>query len=194
MAHEKKTARASLSLLALISFIASFAVARTFTSIDPNAVLQRGDLHIHHFWFGIILLAIGGWLGISYSEERIVRFAAVIYGAGGGLIGDEVGLLLKGNYWTGITYTVLVAFLAFAFTALLFVRYSKEILAEIEAFTARRVSFYFGVILAVVSASFIPTRNFFVSTLAVLATVIACIILFAFIVQRVTSKPRQIGK
>ena len=194
MGREQKPSRPSLSLLALISFIASFGIARTFTSIDPNAFLARGGVHIHHFWFGIILLAIGGWLGISYNQERIVRFAAVIYGAGGGLIGDEVGLLLKGNYWTGITYTVLVAFLAFAFTALLFVRYSKEILAEIEAFTARRVSFYFGVILAVVSASFIPTRNFFVSTLAVLATVIACIILFAFIVQRVTSKPRQIGK
>lgn len=194
MGHEQKPSRPSLSLLALISFIASFGIARAFTSINPNAVLERGGVHIHHFWFGIILLAIGGWLGISYNQERIVRFAAVIYGAGGGLIGDEVGLLLKGNYWTGITYTVLVAFLAFAFTALLFVRYSKEVLAEIEAFTARRVSFYFGVILAVVSASFIPTGNFFVSTLAVLATVIACIILFAFIVQRVTSKARQIGK
>lgn len=194
MGREQKPSGPSLSLLALISFIASFGIARTFTSIDPNAFLARGGVHIHHFWFGIILLAIGGWLGISYNQERIVRFAAVLYGAGGGLIGDEVGLLLKGNYWTGITYTVLVAFLAFAFTALLFVRYSKEVLAEIEAFTARRVSFYFGVILAVVSASFIPTRNFFVSTVAVLATVIACMILFAFIVQRVTSKPHQIGK
>ena len=111
--EEKPASRANLSVLALISFLASFIIARAFTTINPDVVLRGGGFHIHHYLYGIIMLAIGGWLGISYIEERITRLAAVIYGAGGGLIGDEAGLLLGGNYWTGITYTIVVVFLVF---------------------------------------------------------------------------------
>jgi hypothetical protein len=51
---------------------------------------------------GIALLAIGGWLGISYDDKETNRVASILYGAGGGLIVDEVGLLLTfNNYWTG---------------------------------------------------------------------------------------------
>jgi hypothetical protein len=61
--------RPNLSVLALISFIASFAIARTFTTLSPKMVLLTGSLHIHHFWYGILMVAIGGWLGISYNDE-----------------------------------------------------------------------------------------------------------------------------
>ncbi|HML02489.1 MAG TPA: hypothetical protein VK487_03845, partial [Candidatus Bathyarchaeia archaeon] len=61
--------------------------------MSPRTILVRYGLHIHHFWFGLVLLVVGGWLGISYENERIDRVAAILFGAGGGLVADEVGLL-----------------------------------------------------------------------------------------------------
>lgn len=190
--EERPMRRANLSLLALISFVASFAIARVFTTISPDVVLVGNGLHVHHFWFGIIMLAIGGWLGISYSGERIDRLAAVIYGAGGGLIGDEVGLLLTfGNYWTDLTYTILVIFLAFTLTFILFKRYSKAVLSEIQGFTGRKASFYFGVFLVGVSIAFVTSDNFLLATVSAVMAIVACIIIIAYFAQRIGSRHRE---
>ena len=186
---ERPAGRVSLSLLALISFVASFVIARVFTTISGGVVLRGAGFHIHHFWYGIILLAVGGWLGISYDEERIVRLAAVLYGAGGGLIGDEVGLLLTfGNYTTGITYTIIVIFLAFVSTVILFKRYSRAISTEIKGFTRSRASFYFGIILAAVSIAFLTTRNSLIAYISTVTTIAACIIIIAYIAQRIRTR------
>jgi hypothetical protein len=186
---ERPAGRVSLTLLALISFVASFVIARVFTTISGGVVLRGAGFHIHHFWYGIILLAVGGWLGISYDEERIVRLAAVLYGAGGGLIGDEVGLLLTfGNYTTGITYTIIVIFLAFVSTVILFKRYSRAISTEIKGFTRSRASFYFGIILAAVSIAFLTTRNSLIAYISTVTTIAACIIIIAYIAQRIRTR------
>ena len=184
----KPASRANLSVLALISFLASFIIARAFTTINPDVFLGGGGFHIHHFWYGIIMLAIGGWLGISYNDERITRIAAVIYGAGGGLIGDEAGLLLGANYWTGITYTIVVVFLVFVSTFILFRRYSRTILMEFQGLTRSRAGFYFGIILAGVSIAFIRTRNFFIASLSTATTIVACIIIIAYIVHQISAR------
>jgi hypothetical protein len=153
---ETKEERPNLSFVALFSFIISFALARVFTTLNPDTVLTGGGYHVHHFWFGIILVVIGGWIGISYTSERVDRVAAIIFGAGGGLIGDEVGLLLTfGNYRTDITYTLIVAFVAIASILSLFFRYSEKIRAEFAEFISSNVSLYFGVFLASVSVAFI---------------------------------------
>jgi hypothetical protein len=186
---ERPAGRVSLTLLALISFVASFVIARVFTTISGGVVLRGAGFHIHHFWYGIILLAVGGWLGISHDEERIVRLAAVLYGAGGGLIGDEVGLLLTfGNYTTGITYTIIVIFLAFVSTVILFKRYSRAISTEIKGFTRSRASFYFGIILAAVSIAFLTTRNSLIAYISTVTTIAACIIIIAYIAQRIRTR------
>jgi hypothetical protein len=190
IASEKKPAgRVSLSLLALISFVASFAIARVFTTISGGVVLRGCGFHIHHFWYGIVLLAIGGWLGISYDEERITRLAAVLYGAGGGLIADEAGLLLTfGNYWTGITYTIVVIFLVFISTIILFKKYSRALSAEIKGFTRSRASFYFGIILVTVSIAFLTTRNSLIHNVSAVTTIVACIIIIAYIAQLIRAR------
>jgi hypothetical protein len=148
-----------LSILALISFTASFTIARIFTTLNPNMVLI-GGVHIHHFWYGLAMLAIGGWLGINYKGERVDRLAAILFGAGGGLIGDEVGLLLTfGNYWTGITYAFVIVFLTFASMLFLFNKYSKIIRTEFTYFLSSHVSLYFGIFLVAVSISFITETD-----------------------------------
>jgi hypothetical protein len=179
--------RPNLSILALVSFIASFVVARTFTTLNPDIVLVSGNIHIHHFWFGLVLQAIGGWLGISYNDERINRLAAILFGAGGGLIGDEVGLLLTfGNYWSEITYTLIIMFLAIASTSILIIRYSKTITTELTHFLRSNASLYFGVFLAVVSIAFImETDNALIITISGIASATACAVILAYLVQRI---------
>jgi hypothetical protein len=150
------TTRPNLSVLALVSFIASFTTARTFTTLYPNTRLIGGGYHIHHFWFGLAMLVIGGWLGISYQNDRSDRFASVIFGAGGGLVGDEVGLLLTfGEYWTGITYTFIIVVSSVAAVAILFNTYQKIIRNEFYNFLIGDFGFYFGVFLTTVSTAFL---------------------------------------
>ena len=153
--NEKIKERPNLSVLALVSFIVSFMIARAFTTLSPSTVLISGGYHIHHYWYGLIILAIGGWLGISYENERINRVAAILFGAGGGILGDEVGLLLTLDYWTGLTYTFLMIFLAFTSILTLMFRYSRMILNEFSQFFYSQTSFYLGIFLATISAAFI---------------------------------------
>jgi len=180
----------NLSILAMVSFIASFTIARTFTTINPDTVLISGNYHIHHFWFGIALLAIGGWLGISYQNERTDRLAAILFGAGGGLIGDEVGLLLTlENYWAETTYTFIIVFLTFASMLILLNKYHKLIRTEFTQFLRSNASLYFGVFLAAVSIAFIlETDNTTIITVSSVLTIAACFIILAYFFQRIRTK------
>jgi len=179
----------NLSILALISFIASFTIARTFTTLNPTTVLIGGDHHIHHFWYGIAMLAIGGWLGISYQSERIDRLAAIIFGAGGGLIGDEVGLLLTLSpyaYWAEITYTFIIIFLTLASMLILLNKYHNLIRTEFTEFLLSNASLYIGVFMAAVSVAFLSeTDNATIITLSGILTTLGCIIVLAYFIQRI---------
>ena len=182
--------RPNLSLLALVSFITSFAVARVSTTLKPDAVLIGGGYHIHHFWFGLLMVIVGGWIGISYTSERADRIAAIIFGAGGGLIGDEVGLLLTlGNYWTEITYTLIVVFVTIASILILFFRYSEKIRIEFTKFIRSNASLYFGVFLASVSVAFIlESDDFRIITFSSVSEMVALIIIVTYFIQRSKKK------
>jgi len=182
----------NLSILAMVSFIASFIVARTFAILNPSIVMTRGGYHIHHFWYGIVLLAIGGWLGISYSSERTDRLAAILFGAGGGLIGDEVGILLTFSahaYWAEITYTFIIIVLTFASMTILINRYHEVIRKEFTEFLRSNASLYISVFIATVSMAFIlETDNTTIITVSSTFTIIACIIILAYFIQRIRTK------
>ena len=158
--QQKMRIRPNLSVLAIVSFITSFIIARTFTTLYPNTRLIGGGYHIHHFWFGLAMLVIGGWLGISYQNERMDRSASIIFGVGCGLVGDEVGLLLTfGDYWTGITYAFIMMVSSLAAVAILFSTYSPIIRNEFDNFVAGNFSSYFGVFLMTVSAAFLSETD-----------------------------------
>jgi len=184
--------RPNLSVLALISFTASFLVARTFTTLNPSAIFTASGIHVHHFWYGLAMLAIGGWLGISYNDARIDRLAAVLFGAGGGLIGDEIWPLLtfeSENYWAGITYTLIVIFMASASILILLIKYSKIITSEFKGFTRRNASLYSGVFLAAVSIAFITeTDNPTIITTSGVTATVASLIILAYFIQRLRRK------
>lgn len=136
------------------------------------------------------MLAIGGWLGITCENERINRLAAILFGAGGGLIGDEVGLLLTlGEYWTEITYTFVIVFLTFTSILILLNKYSRTIRTEFTQFLSSNASLYFGVFLAAVSVAFVmETDNITTNAVASLLTIVACVIVLAYFVQRIRTK------
>jgi hypothetical protein len=190
--EEVKT-RPNLSLTALLSFIASFAIARIFTSFYPETSVRLRGYHIHHFWFGVALLAIGGWLGISYENERVNRIAAILFGAGGGLIGDEVGLLITfENYWTDITYTFVIIFLTLASILIIVARYWQSISTEFTEFLRSSISLYIGVFLFAVSVAFtLQTRNPDIITGSSVAAVVGLVMIVAYFVQRVIIRTRR---
>lgn len=71
--------------------------------IGSNIILF--GYHIHHFYFGILLLCVAGWLAIVGSQHFSLTYAAILYGAGLGLFLDEIGLLLTwGDYYSNLTY------------------------------------------------------------------------------------------
>ncbi len=177
--------RPSLSTLAIVSFVCSFLVARAFTTLYPNVVLVSSGIHIHHFWFGLALLSLGGWLGISYQDDRTNRLSAILFGAGGGLVGDEVGLLLTfGDYWSGVTFTVVVIFLALVSIMALFVRHSAAIISEFGPFLKSNASLYVGAFLLAVSMAFITeTDSTAVTAISSLVAIFGSAIILAYLVQ-----------
>ncbi|MGD0159588.1 MAG: hypothetical protein ABSB89_04750 [Candidatus Bathyarchaeia archaeon] len=185
--------RAHLATIALLSFIFSFIAARTFTTFYPSTVLVSGGIHVHHFWYGIALLAIGGWLGIGYENRETGRVAAILYGAGGGLIVDEVGLLLTfGNYWTGLTYTFLIILLAFVTILMLFNRYRLLIVTELGELVGNKASLYLGVFLAAASVAFITqTNNALVTGMASGLTIIGIILITTYLIRRAKIIPKR---
>ena len=184
--------RVHLATLALVSFILSFIVARAFTYFFPNVVLVSGELHIHHFWFGMALMAGGGWLGISYNHKEIDMLAAILYGGGGGLIADEVGLLLTfGNYWSELTWTFVVVLFALASVLILLSRYRQTVSEGLHDFISSKASLYFGVFLAAISIAFIAeTNNFLVIVVSAGLTATAILIILAYVIHEIR-KPSQ---
>jgi hypothetical protein len=185
-AEGKVKDRPSLSILAMFSFIASFAVARTFTTLNPNFTWIIGAYHIHHLWYGIAMIGIGGWLGISYESVRIERLAAILFGAGGGIIGDEAGLLLTMNdYWTSITYTLIITFLTFVLILFFLFRYSRTMVAGFAGLARSREGIYFGVFLAVLSVTVIlETDNMMALAVSGSLTIVSCLIIIGYFIQR----------
>jgi hypothetical protein len=188
--YEGKThVRPSLSILALLSFVASFAITRTFTIMTPHTTLNIHHIHIHHYWYGVALLVVGGWLGISYKNDRIARLAAILFGAGGGILGDEAGFLLTNNYWTSITYTLIIIFVTLVCVLVLFLRYSKVIVPELADLTRRKASAYFSVLLAVVSlAVLVETHNPIVIIILAALAAISCLFILAYVFQYFSKK------
>jgi hypothetical protein len=184
--EERLAPRAHLSVIALISFIVSFIVARAFATLHPSVVLIVRGIHIHHFWYGLAMLAVGGWLGISYNNEDTNWVAAILYGAGCGLIADEAGLLLTfGNYWSGLTYTFLVVVLAFVFVLFLLYLHWQAIVRELGKLQSSRAGLYLAVLQFAVSISAVTeTTNVYVTTTSSIVAVAAIVEIVVFLVLR----------
>ncbi len=130
--------RPGLSFIGLLSFTTSFFGSRLFATLYPTVVVQQQGIHFHHFWYGIGLMALAGWLAIAWKSERLDRVYAVMYGLGAGFIGDEVGLLLTfGNYQSTLTFDFFIGAVSASFLLILVIRYRLLLTKELSYLTTR---------------------------------------------------------
>ncbi len=124
--------RPGLSFLGTLAFVGGFFGARIFHLLFPSVMVITQGVHFHHFWYGLLLIGVSGWLGIAYNDERLGRICAIVFGVGVGFIGDEVGLLLTfGDYYSELTTDFFVAAISFILLVTLFLRYRSQIILEV---------------------------------------------------------------
>jgi hypothetical protein len=105
--HSELDAGQQSALISWLAFTTTFTAVRGITySIragkGPFGNLSVGGEHLHHYMWGIGLLAGVGGVAVHGDEERRRHpAAAVAYGSGLALITDEFALLLdlKDVYW-----------------------------------------------------------------------------------------------
>ncbi len=145
----------SLSFLATLAFTAGFFGARAFHTFFPQTEVFIAGIHFHHFWYGLFMMTLAGWLGIAYNGERRNRVYAVVFGLGLGFVGDEIGLLLTlGDYYTTLTFDFFVGAICFIVLASLLVRYWKELESDVIKLGTRERLVHLGLFLAGFSTIF----------------------------------------
>ncbi|HLQ07301.1 MAG TPA: hypothetical protein VK126_06065 [Nitrososphaerales archaeon] len=148
-----KSSAQGLAFLALLFFVVGFSAARIFATIYPSVVVQSSGIHFHHFWYGLLMLVVAGWLGIASNRPEHDRAYAIIFGFGLGLVGDETGLLLTfGDYRSELTYVVFVVGLGVAIMLFLAVRYWEQLRGELLRVGYGERTVYLGIGIAALSA------------------------------------------
>ena len=135
--------------------MSSFLGSRTFATLNPQIVVIQQGIHFHHFWYGLALIAIAGWLGIVRPSERLSRVYAMVYGLGAGFIGVEVGLLLTfGDYYSELTYVSFVAAASFIILVMLLLRYGDRVVKDVFSISSAERVLHLGIFLVGFSAIF----------------------------------------
>ena len=99
-----KNSKRLSQILVLVSFLATFLIARAAAGNNMRFIVntQDGPLHIHHLVTGITLLLLSGFIGIAFhSRFKLRNFMAVLFGIGAALTIDEFALwlYLDDVYW-----------------------------------------------------------------------------------------------
>ena len=97
--------------------------------------------HIHHFYFGIGLIALAGWIAIVGSPALGRRWQALMYGAGLGLFMDEIGLLLTwGDYYSSATYLLSLLVVGLFLNVVFFPDFWREFRTHLASSTEHAVA------------------------------------------------------
>jgi hypothetical protein len=100
-----------VALRTLAAFLVSFAILRVITAIIHFELLPHGPfrnlvtksgLHIHHLFWGILLLMATGFAALATRDPRWHLRIAVIFGIALGLTIDEFAMWLRlaDVYWS----------------------------------------------------------------------------------------------
>ena len=135
--------RRQAALWMWVTFIATFIFLRLLTFgiryhlIPAKNVVTSSGLHIHHFVWGIVILLIVGFLGITLWSERLHPWLGAIFGIGAALVLDEYALWLnlQDVYWlpagrASIDVVILVAALLGLYYAA--DRFWKQVVTEVQ--------------------------------------------------------------
>jgi hypothetical protein len=151
-------------LLTLIGFVCAFGFIRLSTRLMrsprvpwwPGSVVSEDGVHVHHLFFGIVLMMVAGGLSFAAGETDGPWYAiyAVLFGIGLGLAIDEYALWLHLDdvYWSregrSSIDATLIALGLIGFVLLAFVptRIGDDSLAVL-ATTVAVATFHFGWVL-----------------------------------------------
>src|SRR5262245_52482027 len=83
----------------LAGFLPTFLAARFVVDKAPGLFLQVSGTHVHHFTYGIFVLALTGFVSLAWPRASRL-WLAIAYGVGLALSFDEFGmwLHLTSNY------------------------------------------------------------------------------------------------
>jgi len=166
-----------LAFLGLLAFIVSFSGARIFTTLHPHTWVIIDGIHVHHFWYGLAMVGVAGWLGIISTVPTHKRVYALVFGLGAGLIGDEVGLLLTfGNYYSDLTYVFGVGFITIAILGLLLSGYKDRLHNDVIGLGTNERMVHVGVIVAGLSVAAFSVAAFFAGSVFLLIGVTVALI------------------
>lgn len=78
------------------AFLITFGVSRLISHVAPWLYLPiLPDVRIHHYSYGIIVLAAAGYLSLIFSGPRAKYLLSLFYGFGLGLAFDEFAMWLR---------------------------------------------------------------------------------------------------
>ena len=141
------------TFLALAGFMVAFFGARAFATAYPDTVIVNQGIHFHHFWYGLGMVVVAGWLGIASFHPSLNRLYATVFGLGGGLVGDEVGLLLTlGDYHSELTYVFFVGLVCVVVALVLVFRFGGELKADLEGVGRGEGVAHLGIVVGGLSA------------------------------------------
>jgi hypothetical protein len=97
----------------LVGFLPTFLAARLIVDEAPGLYLKIHHVHVHHYTYGIIVLAVVGFIGLFRTVPS--RVLAVFYGLGLALSFDEFGMWVRltDHYNIDASLDVMVSILVF---------------------------------------------------------------------------------
>ncbi|HSX01622.1 MAG TPA: hypothetical protein VLF67_05270 [Candidatus Saccharimonas sp.] len=106
--------RRQIPFWVLAGFLPTYMIARWLTSTFPQFFFHIHGVHVHHFTYGIIVLAIVGFVSLVWQSPSR-RVLALFYGIGLALSFDEFGMWVRltDNYNIDQSEDVMVGILAF---------------------------------------------------------------------------------
>jgi hypothetical protein len=100
-----------IPFLIMISFLGTFVLSRMITYILPDVFLTVKSAHVHHFAYGIFLLAVICYFLLTQPRSPNIRLRlSLLYGIALGLAMDEFAMWiqLEDAYYDRATYDAIV--------------------------------------------------------------------------------------
>src|SRR6056297_1040898 len=151
--------------------------------INRNIYIGRNIIlfgyHIHHFYFGVLLMGIAGWLAIVDNKKISKIKLAIMYGAGLGLFMDEIGMLLsEGDYFSPLSYLLGVFLLGILINIIYFPPFWDSVRESVLNTTVPSIKF-----LGVIIKDSIKALDFISTTIVKYRVVILVIIGMFFLID-----------
>lgn len=104
-----------ISFVVLVAFLVTFILVRlyvlsaTFGIMEDPYIYIKG-YHVHHLNYGIVIMAIAGFLALVFQDEKKRLRIGALYGVGLGLTFDEFGMWfrLEDDYWVRASYDAVI--------------------------------------------------------------------------------------